>query len=206
MKTMNRVQKILVDYSKFTNQDLLDKANTIIACLTGNPEIPTPSPTIAVLQAGVDDLRSAVTAANTGGKADREIRDEKRVDLITLLKQEAQYVTLLANGNVATMLNAGFDVSKIPSPIGPLPKPVKFQVSSPKKGWLQLSLKAIKGAKTYFFEYKKVGEEQWKSVPSSKARLIIMGLESTVLYVARVMPKGASIDTSYSDEITGTVI
>ena len=205
-KTMNKVQKILVDFSRFTSSDLVTKAQTVIDSLTGNPDVPTPTPTVAVLQAGVDDLMAAITAAEQGGKQQRELRDQAEEALIALLKQEAAYVSMIANGNVATMIGAGFDVSKIPSPIGPLPKPKKFQVSSPRKGWLQLSLESIRGAKNYYFQYKKAGDTEWTIVPSTTAKLTVMGLESAKEYIARVMPVGASKDRSYSDEISAVVI
>ena len=147
-----------------------------------------------------------MTAANTGGAAQKEIRDQKRLTLIELLKQEAAYVSMVANGDVAVMLDAGFGVSKIPSPIGPLPKPVKFVVSSPREGALQLSLKKIHGAKYYQFEYKKLGDTQWSIFSSPKTKVVIEGLESVTVYVARVLPLGTSEERTYSDQITATVI
>src|SRR5688572_30918664 len=118
-----KIQKILIDFSRFSNAQLVVRAQTIINSLTGNLDVPTPQPTIAALQTGLDDLLTAITAAETGGKEQKVIRDEKRSDLIALLQQEATYVTMIANDDVPVMLGAGFDVSKIPSPIGPLPKP-----------------------------------------------------------------------------------
>jgi hypothetical protein len=206
MKTMNKVQKILIDFGRFSVSQLLSQANTIIASLTDFPEIPTPTPTIAVLQAAVDDLTDAESAAEVGGKQQKEIRDQKADALIALLKQEAAYVSMIADGDVAVMLGAGFRITKIPSPIGPLPKPVKFAVSSPQKGWLQLSLKAVYGAKNYQYEFKKVGDAQWTILASTRAKVIIQDLESAKEYVARVLPVGASEERTYSDEITAVVI
>ena len=203
---MNRLQKILVNFSQFTIAKLISKAQTVIASLTGNPDITTPQPTPAQLQTGLTELITAKDAAETGGKQAREIREQKRVAMVSLLKQEAAYVSMIANGDVAIMLGAGFDVSKIPSPIGPLPKPEKFVVCSPQKGWLQLSLKRIKGAGNYQFEYKKVGDAEWTIVCSQKAKMIITGLDSASQYIGRVLPIGASTDRTYSDEITAVVI
>jgi hypothetical protein len=203
---MTKVQKILIDFSKFSNSALTIQAQTIINSLTGNLEVPTPQPTIADLQAALDDLIEATTAAETGGKEQRVIRDQKRTALIDLLKQEAIYVTMIADGDVAIMLSAGFDVSKIPSPVGPLPKPQKFVVSSPQKGWLKLSLESIKGARNYQFEYRKTADAEWTVVPSTKTRLVIQGLESAKEYTARVLPIGASEERAYSDEISAVVI
>lgn len=203
---MNRVQKILVDFSKFTTKDLLDKTQTIIDSLTWNTSIPIPQPTTVVLQAAKDDLSAASTAANTGGKKDKVIRDQKQDALIALLKQEAIYVTMIANGDTAIMLSGGFDISKIPSPVGPLPKPAKFVVSSPQKGWLQASPEAINGAKNYQYEYKKVGDNEWRVVPSTKRRLVLQGLQSATEYLMRVLPIGVSEERAYSDVISAVVI
>jgi hypothetical protein len=204
--SMSRPQKILVDFNKFTNPVLTDKAQTVINALTGSSVIPTPTPSVASLQTAVDDLRDAMTAANTGGAAQREIRDQKRVALIDLIKQEAAYVSMVANGDVAVMLEAGFDVSKIPSPIGPLPKPDKFVVTSPREGALALSLKKIQGAKYYQYEYKKVGDTKWSVFSSPKTKVVIEGLESVTVYIARVLPLGTSEERTYSNQITATVI
>jgi len=203
---MNRSQKILVNFFRYSIANLISKAQTVMASLTGNPDIPTPQPTPAQLQTGITDLITAKDAAETGGKQAKELRNQKRDILIGLLKQEAAYVSMIANNNVAVMLGAGFDVSKIPSPIGPLPKPEKFEVSSPQKSWLQLSLKRIKGAGNYQFEYKKVGDAEWTIVCSPKAKIIITGLDSAAQYIGRVLPIGANTDRTYSDEITAVVI
>lgn len=203
---MSRPQKILVNFDQFSNSDLLTRAQTIIDSLTNNPDITTPQPTVAQLQTGVDDLTDGVTAAEKGGKKQRELRDQKRVILISLLQQEATYVSLIAQGNVAVILGAGFGVSKIPSPVGPLGKPEKFQVSSPQKGWLQLSLTRMKGASNYQYEYKKIGDTVWIVEGSQKSKIVIQGLESAKEYVARVLPLGASTERAYSDEITAVVI
>lgn len=203
---MNKIQKILVNFSRYTIAKLISKTQTVIASLTGNPDITTPQPTPAQLQTGLTELITAKDAAETGGKQAREIRDQKKDAFISLLKQEAAYVSTIANGNVAIMLGAGFDVSKIPSPVGALPKPEKFVVSSPQKGWLLLSLKRIKGASNYQFEYKKAGDTEWTIVCSQKAKLTITGLDSAAEYVARVLPIGASANRTYSDEITAVVI
>jgi hypothetical protein len=203
---MSRPQRILIDFNKFNNADLITKAQTIIDSLTGNPDVPTPTPTIPVMQAATDDLFAAVTAAEMGGKQQRELRDQKRVDLISLLQQQATYVTLVGDGDVAVYLGAGFDVSKVPSPIGPLPKPVKFEVSSPQKGWLQLTLKRINGAGSYQFEYKKLGDTQWTITTEKRSKVVVQGLESAKEYIGRVLPIGASDEKTYSDEISAVVI
>lgn len=205
-KTMSRTQKILVDFNQFTNADLVAKVQTVISSLTGSTVITTPQPTIAQLQTGLDDLTDSMAAAETGGKAQKQLRDQKRSAMIALMKQEAVYVGMVASGDVAVMLDSGFDVSKIPSPIGALPKPVKFVVSSPQKGWLQLSLQRIYGARNYQFEYKKPGDTQWTIVCSVKAKIIIQGLDSAAHYIGRVLPIGTSTEKTYSDEISAVVI
>ena len=203
---MNKVQKLLVDFSKYTNSGLASKVDTIIDALTGNPEIPTPQPTVVQLQTALDDFRATMTAAEMGGKTQRELRDAQREVLVDLVKQEANYITMIANGNVATMLSTGFDVSKIPSPVGPLPKPQKFIALSVKKGILKLSVEAVNGAKNYQFEYKKQGDTEWIVVPSTRTRLVVQGMESATVYIARVLPVGASEERVYSDELPAVVI
>jgi hypothetical protein len=201
-----KIQKILYTFARLANAKLVIFCQSVITALKTNPNVPTPQPDIPALQAALDDLTAAISAALAGGKEQREIRKTKRLALIELLKQEAAYVSVVCNGDIAKILSTGFDVSKLPQPIGPLPKPEKFRVQATQKGMLKCSLKKIKGAKNYVFDYKLAGADTWESVMSTKTRITLTGLESGKEYVARVLPIGVSEERTYSDEITSFVL
>jgi len=201
-----KTQKILYAFAKLSSAKLVSFCQAVITALTTNPNVATPQPTIAVLQAGLDDLVAANSAAKAGGTEQKVIRKAKRLALIALLKQEAAYVSVVCGGDVAKILSTGFDVSKVPEPIGPLPKPERFKVLAPEKGILKCSLKKIKGAKNYVFEYKLVGAEAWESEITTKTKLTLMGLESGKEYVVRVLPCGVSDEKTYSDQLTSFVL
>lgn len=201
-----KIQKILYSFARLSSAKLVDFCQSVITQLTTNPNVATPQPAITVLQAGMDDLIAANAAAKAGGKEQKVTRKQKKLVLVNLLKQEAAYVSVVCDGDIAKILSTGFEVSKEPQPIGPLPKPEKFKVQSLTEGCLKLSLKKIKGAKNYVFEYKQVGAEQWESNISTKTRITLMSLESAKRYVCRVLPCGVSEERTYSDEITSVVL
>jgi hypothetical protein len=201
-----KIQKILYSFARLASVKLVAFCQSVITKLTANPNVPTPQPAITVLQAAMDELIAANSSAMSGGKESKTIRKEKRLALIDLLKQEAAYVSVVCNGDVAKILSTGFDVSKIPQPYGPLPKPEKFRVQPIEKGWLKCSLKKVKGAKNYVFEYKQVGAELWETEITTKTRIILTGLESGKQYICRVLPCGVSEEKTYSDEITSFVL
>ena len=120
----------------------------------------------------------------------------------TLLKQLASYIQLVSGDDVAMMLSSAFPVSKLPTPIGPLPKPSFFEAEITGKGMIRLTVNAIYGAKLYKYQYKQVGATDWQEETISKSKLLLTGLESGKEYAFRVLPMGASEVREFSDEIT----
>jgi hypothetical protein len=203
---MKKIQKILIDFVNYTDAVLVQFVQAVILALTGNPNFATPQPTIAVLTAALDDFQAAISDAEMGGPTERAIREQKRDALIILLRQLALYIQMVSGGDVAMMLSSAMNVSKLPSPVGPLPKPNKFVVSPYRKGMLTLSLERIIGANTYLYQYRLVTEMVWQNYLSNRSKIILTGLESGKEYVCRVLPSGASDIKVYSDEVNSFVM
>jgi hypothetical protein len=57
-------------------------------------------------------------------KENTAIRNARRPELVSLLRQLANYVSATANGNLETLISSGFPIQKTTrTPIGPLPAP-----------------------------------------------------------------------------------
>lgn len=197
-----RTQKILINFRLYSDAAFVQLVQAIILALTGNLNFPTPQPSIAVITTALDDVQDAMAAAATGGPAETAVKDQKRLALEAVMKQLASYVELVSAGDVAKMLSSGFPVSKIPSPIGPLPKPNLFEAEIAGKGMIKLTVNKIYGAKLYQFEYKKEGDTAWTPKNATRTKLLLTSLESGKEYRFRVLPMGASEVREYSDEIT----
>jgi hypothetical protein len=195
-------QSIRKNFKEKSPANLIVSAQTVIDSLTDNDNFPTPQPTIAALTTALEEFQAAVAVAKTGGPEQKSIRDDKKVILIDLLREEATYIELASAGDVTKMLSSGFELTKIPSTIGPLGKGQNFQVIPLGGGMLRLSLEGVKGARSYQFEIKKATDSEWTVIPSSKTKVIVRDLQRGAEYIARVVPIGASDVREYSDEIS----
>jgi len=99
--------------------DVILYANNIVQMMTNNPAFPTPTPTIAVLNAAVSDLHAAETAALSRAKGSATVRNDKRTTLVSLLQQLRGYVQSVADATpetgAAIIESAGLTVRKIPT-------------------------------------------------------------------------------------------
>jgi hypothetical protein len=128
-----------------------DKVTTLLAWMAGNPKYPTPTPTLIVVQTAFDAYKVATTDAALGGKENTTARNARRAELVSLLRQLANYVSSTANGDLETLISSGFPTQKtVRTPIGPLPAPDAPIVSQgPLMGTLRAVITPVNGAYAY---------------------------------------------------------
>ena len=119
--------------------------------MTNNANYPTPSPTLAVVQAAVDAFTTAIANAANGGTELTSIKNAKRNELVSLLRQLSYYVSATCLGDMAKLLSSGFPAQKNSrTPVGPLPAPVTpVLVQGAVSGTLDASTTPVAGAYTY---------------------------------------------------------
>jgi hypothetical protein len=124
---------------------------TIIASMTGNANFPTPSPTLAVITTALSAFTIALADAADGGVEKTAIKNAKRAELVSLLRQLSSYVFATAGGDMTKLLSSGFPAQKTTrSPIGPLPAPITPVLSQgPVTGSLNASTPPVSGAYIY---------------------------------------------------------
>lgn len=201
-----RKPRIINSFVKFSDADLEQKAELIISSLKDNTHYPTPSPPLTELQAATDAFDLAITKAKEGGKVEKLERDNKRKELVDLLRKLALYVQMEGDGDDVALATSGFSLSKAPQPVGILPKPQRFTVVPKTPGIVTLTLKTIYGAKTYQYEYRPKGEEKWLVQAETKPTLLLTNLESGIEYEFRVTGIGSNPQRIYSDVISSFVL
>jgi hypothetical protein len=128
-----------------------EKVTALLEWMTNNTKYPTPTPALNVIQTAFDAYKVATADAVNGGKENTAIRDARRAELVSLLRQLASYVSATANGDLETLISSGFPVQKTGrTPIGPLPAPDAPSVSQgPLSGTLRAVLSAVNGGYAY---------------------------------------------------------
>ena len=174
--------------------------------MTNNANFESPEPAISVLQAATTAFDTAIIKAKEGGKTEKLIRELKREELIVILDKLALYVQMKGDGNDAALASSGFSLSKIRNIVGALPKPQNFALHAENVGKIKLSLKPVRGAKSYLYEYRKKGEEVWDIMVYTKTTLVLTELESGQMYEFRVAPVGSSTEKTYSDVLSSYIL
>ncbi len=128
-----------------------DKVTTILEWMTDNTQYPTPTPALTVVQTAFDAYKVATADAALGGKEKTAARDARRAELVSLLRQLANYVDATANGDLEQLMTSGFPTQKTQrTPIGPLPAPDAPNVSQgPVTGTLRAVISPLNGGYAY---------------------------------------------------------
>lgn len=178
--------------SQDTSATLVEKGNTNVRMMTGNLLFPTPSPALNVVEAACAALLEASeTYAFTRSKLDKETRDVAHKALLTLRKELAWYVQEITKGDKEGILSAGFDVRRVPSPVGVLPAPkYMYAAEGILPGTIEVRWSGVRNRQTYRLEMA-IGdpnvEANWRVVlQNSKNRHVIEGLTSDTVYTFRV--------------------
>ncbi len=197
-------QKVLINFRSYKDDALDQKAGLILLNMTGNTNFPTPIPALTSVQTALDAYTAALAALGTPTAT--VAKNQARASLESLLASLAGYVQRTSNADVGIMLSSGFDVSKPPTPVGVLPKPLGFTVKNATiKGSIVLSVKPVPGAKSYQFEYTDApvtATSVWKILTGTATTFTVPGLQSTKEYTFRVAGIGSNPARVYTDEIS----
>ena len=201
-----RRQRIATGFTRYTENGLLIKSQTITTNMTGNPVYTTPVPTLTDVAEITALYNNSLSA--TPSKENTQEKKQNRLQLIDLLNRLALYVTTTGE-SLAEWESSGFSLTSIPQPVGVLAKAQNFTVKPFQAGSVNLSLNKIEGADSYCFQYTQVVAGQplvWESIQSTKSRITVSGLLSGTQYAFRVYGIGSNPTIVYSDQVNSFVL
>ena len=186
------------------------KVRAILQQMAGNPNYPAPTPPLATVQTAFDAYKVATADAAQGGVQNTAIRNARRNELVALLRQLANYVSAVANGNLETLLSSGFPVQK-PSrtPIGPLPAPFPPTITQgPVSGTLSAVSSPVYGATSYNWSLALASapDTEVQTAQTTGARTLFSGLTPGQIYVICLNAVGAAGVSDWSDYGTLMVV
>lgn len=150
---------------------LVTGAQTIVTAMTKSPDYPSPTPTLATVTTALNDFTVAIANAAKGSKEETAIKNAKRAELVSLLRQLASYVGVTCGDDMAKLLASGFPTQKPQrSPIGVLPAPATPVVGPGKlTGELEALSEPVFGAYTY----------NWRIALSSAPNVFVQQVQTT---------------------------
>jgi hypothetical protein len=196
---MNAVNyRVNLAFAGYSDANLGDFTNNIIASLTGNPNFPTPTVDLPTLSAQATTFGTAVTNAAPGGKELTAIKNAARKVLITMLRKVAAYVQSIASQDVAMLLSSGFQANSTNRARTPLAIPAIVSILNNATTELAVRLQPVDNARAYQVRYSVVGGAWQPAVDSTQARQIVLeNLTPGTTYTAQARAVGGS--KGYSD-------
>ena len=195
---------VLIDFSKFTDDELATESQHICVKMTGNTNFSETVPTVAEVATAKDEFVSALAACKDGGKNATLVKNQKRVVLVQLLRALGLYVQANCNNDLNIALSSGFKTRKEKESFGVLPKVQNVRVEpGPYPGSLKVSVDAVKGAIIYIYEWAQapVTEQTAWQYELGKSSMIIKNLVQGSQYAVRVAAKGSVEGKVFSDVI-----
>ena len=183
---------------------LVTGAQTIVTAMTTNPDYPTPTPTLATVTTALNAFIVAIANAADGGKEETAIKNAKRAELTSLLRQLASYVGVTCGNDMAKLLSSGFPTQKPNrSPIGVLPAPdAPVATPGPLTGQLDAVSAPVFGAYTYNWRVALASAPTVfvQQVQTTAARNTFSGLTPGQVYFIQLNAVGSAGPSDWSDD------
>jgi hypothetical protein len=186
--------RVSLGFARKIDTDLIAFTRNIVEMMTTNPQYPTPSPTLATITTSVDALEVAVMESLDGGKLQIARRNAARVELLSLVRQLAAYVTGHCSGDLVNLLSSGFTAVRAPSPAGQLPPPQNQRlVNTGMSGQLTFRFDRVVNAANYSIESAISGDGPWQDRGLwPNTRVTLDGLTPGKMYWARARANGTA--------------
>jgi hypothetical protein len=168
---------------------LVKYALRVVQAMTGNPSFPSPAPTLAEVTAATTALEAAETATLARTKGSVPTRNEKRLALVTLLRQLKGYIQTVADANpdtaVSVIESAGVAVRKTA-----VRKPRVFEVKpGPLSGSADLVAAKASQSAAYEWETSADGGKTWVLARATlQAKATVSGLATGTSVQFRYRP------------------
>lgn len=200
-----KLQKVSINFIKFTDADLLTKADHIRESMADNPNFPDPLPSLANVSTAIDFYRTALIAAGDLGRENVALKNERRKTLELLLQQLGMYAMTIANGNVAILTGSGFTLTKEPEPRY-ITNPGNVTLTNGvTTGEMEARVTKVKGATHFLHQIAtELPTEQtvWTSTPSSRCKFVYTDLTPGRQYWVRIAAVASGEQIAYSPVAT----
>lgn len=202
--------KLKLNLRKLPVPEKITRAREIIAALTGNPDFPSPNPTLAAAATITDDLETAYhekQVAKQAAEAKTATQNEREDVFDRTFSQLAAHVESVAGDNERMIKSAGMDTrATAASSSAPPDAPQSLNITGGDvDGEIDLSWEPVDGAKTYQIEQSPdpPTATSWSHASATtKSKATIDGLKSGTRYWFRVAAVGINGQGGWSNPVS----
>jgi hypothetical protein len=200
------MSKIKLNFVRLSIAEKVARAQQIVDALTGNTNFPTPSPALASITTGINDLNAAFAEAQAARQVAKEktsIQNEKEGLLDQLIAKLAAYVESVAGSNESLILSAGMDMRSAPVASNTVPEQPQGLTPTvgDRDGEVDLSWDTVAGARSYVIDKSTdPTATSWSHAGvSTKSSFTATGLTSGTRYWFRVAAINNRGQSGWSD-------
>ncbi|MCS3796876.1 hypothetical protein [Niastella sp. OAS944] len=201
---MNRITH---EYRKFQGE-IAVLSHFVISCMENNEAFPDPPAALEKLKNLVPKYRQALADAASRDKIQVSIKNDIKAEVLGLLQQLADYVTVTSGGDRTTMLSSGFNVNNGNGNNKKPPTIEILEIDLKVTGQATTRVRKVMRAIAFVHQYTPEPPNKqtiWISEGTSLSSYTFKGLESDKRYWFRVVAIGYYGLRSYS-EIVSKVI
>ena len=203
-----KTSKILLSFSKLSDNNLESLALAVAAAITGNTHFPEPQPGLTAFNDSIKAYSDTLALAKTRDKVKVAIKNNLRETLLLDLRKMANYCSLVADGDRAKLVSSGFPVNAETASPKMLSIPENFTVQAGiNSGEAIVSINRIATAIAYLLLYRPAAENgAWTHVTNSLPWFTLTGLTTLETYQFKMGAIGSKGQIAYTETITKAVL
>lgn len=201
------MKKNIISHKNIPENKLVTTCQRVIEKMENNPVYHNPPSALAYLKKELPEYQAALVKAKSRDKEMVSIKNDKKLMLLDLLAELAEYVTATCNDDRTSILSSGFDVTTERSGL-PATAIGTLQVEIGLPGEATTRIKNIVGARAYMHQYttEPPGPNTlWFSAGSSYRYFTFRGLTSDRRYWFRVVAIGSGGQTACSEIVSRSI-
>jgi hypothetical protein len=185
--------RVSLGFAQMPDTALDDFAGAVVAGLTGNAAFPSPPVTVAQLTTLKTAFEQALADAAQGGTAATAAKNNARDALVAALRKDANYVEMISDQNLSTLLTSGYESTSTNRAQSVLDKVQIIAIENPQSGQLRARINPVPNAKG-FDGRSKSGNGDWGPIESfaNSRSILFKGLTPGTVYTIEVRAVGGS--------------
>lgn len=192
-----------IGFTRLSDAEVEDRADTILDMMTGNPLYATPNPTLADVTIARDAFSQVKTQRGRIPNYS-SLKKQRRMELNAMLKALGEYVRDEYPGNVVNWQTSGYEVQTFEGDVHPPLKPV---IKTVRDGQFPTQIEVGYGESQYALWYEGQLLDDGVVVPmpepitTKKLKMIFTGLEKGKEYSFRVRAHGTKGVSAWSQPV-----
>ncbi len=200
--------KIQKSYRRASDLKTLGIGDRISDSLKGNEKFPEAETTRLTLENKCNEFRKSISIASRNDRMLSSAKNDLKAEIVGLIDNLADYVTITSNGDKTMLLSSGFDITGDKDVLQALPPIEKLVVMCDQPGQATTRVKRVAGARSYVHQYTAdplSPDSVWAGETTTEPEHTFSNLKSVVRYWFRVIAVGRGKLSVYSMPVAKVV-